>query len=132
MERSLKVSWDAGKGAGYGLPELRVAFGRFGVVEDVVLRDRKGRGTAIVVMASREGALGALDALCGDPRNPLLVVPLDRAGRGTVAGGPGDAGRRGKRKGPPAAAAELRAATATLNQDYEAAVLAKLEAAGGP
>jgi DnaJ family protein C protein 17 len=48
-------------------------------VEDVVVREgKRKKGSALVVMASDEGAAAAAAAgeVHGDPRNPLLVVPL--------------------------------------------------------
>lgn len=74
--------WQDGE---YTVAQLRAAFAAHGVVEDVVLREgKKRKGSALVVMASREGAASAAASACGDLANPLLVVPFPkvRAERG--------------------------------------------------
>ncbi|XP_077246725.1 uncharacterized protein LOC143886565 isoform X2 [Tasmannia lanceolata] len=59
---------------------LKELFGRFGGVEDVVIRKRlKNRQNALVVMVSKDAAAAAVAAtqiLFGDLSNPLLVVPF--------------------------------------------------------
>ncbi len=63
----------------YSVVQLRGAFAGHGVVEDVVLREgKKKKGSALVVMASQEGADSAAAAACGDLANPLLVVPFPK------------------------------------------------------
>lgn len=57
-ERILKVSWERDLGD-YSAVKLRELFERFGAVEDVVIRTKgsKKRGSAIVVMASKDAAV---------------------------------------------------------------------------
>ena len=57
-ERVLKVSWDRAMGD-YGALRLREIFGRFGEVEDVVIRSKgsKKKGSAVVVMSSKDAAV---------------------------------------------------------------------------
>ncbi|KAG2243198.1 hypothetical protein Bca52824_094951 [Brassica carinata] len=66
-ERMLKVSWET------------IVFSEFGEVEDVVIRSTRKKGSALIVMATKDGAVAATRTLCGDLSNPLLVVPLQRA-----------------------------------------------------
>lgn len=77
-ERVLKVSWET-MGEGYSAGRLREVFSEFGEVEDVVIRSTKKKGSALIVMATKDGAVAATRTLCGDLSNPLLVVPLQRA-----------------------------------------------------
>ncbi|XP_077246724.1 uncharacterized protein LOC143886565 isoform X1 [Tasmannia lanceolata] len=78
-EKILKVSWEK-DGEGYSAERLKELFGRFGGVEDVVIRKRlKNRQNALVVMVSKDAAAAAVAAtqiLFGDLSNPLLVVPF--------------------------------------------------------
>ncbi|CAI5983658.1 unnamed protein product [Closterium sp. NIES-65] len=80
-----------GAGAGvageeYSVQRLWRVFEEFGKVEDVVVRDGakgkgkggkagKGRkkGSALVVMATKEAAIAATRSVCGDSTNPLIV-----------------------------------------------------------
>jgi len=55
-ERVLKVSWEKG-GVDYSAEELRELFSKFGEVEDVVIKGSKKKGSALVVMATKEGAV---------------------------------------------------------------------------
>lgn len=57
-ERMLKVSWERNSGD-YTAIKLRELFEKFGGVEDVVIRSKasKKRGSAIVVMSSKEAAV---------------------------------------------------------------------------
>ncbi|XP_010548118.1 PREDICTED: dnaJ homolog subfamily C member 17-like [Tarenaya hassleriana] len=77
-ERVLKVSWEK-LGEGYSAERLREVFSEFGEVEDVVIRSTKKKSSALVIMATKDGAVAAMGTLCGDLSNPLLVVPLQRA-----------------------------------------------------
>ncbi|KAF3487732.1 hypothetical protein F2Q69_00056486 [Brassica cretica] len=77
-ERMLKVSWET-IGEGYTAGRLREVFSEFGEVEDVVIRSTKKKCSALIVMATKDGAVAATRTLCGDLSNPLLVVPLQRA-----------------------------------------------------
>ncbi|KAJ0248693.1 hypothetical protein HA466_0157560 [Hirschfeldia incana] len=77
-ERMLKVSWEM-IGEGYTAGRLREVFSEFGEVEDVVIRSTKKKCSALIVMATKDGAVAATRALCGDLSNPLLVVPLQKA-----------------------------------------------------
>ncbi|CAN8252118.1 unnamed protein product [Cochlearia groenlandica] len=77
-ERVLKVSWET-IGEGYTAGRLREVFSEFGEVEDVVIRSTKKKSAALIVMATKDGAVAATRTLCGDLSNPLLVVPLQKA-----------------------------------------------------
>jgi DnaJ family protein C protein 17 len=54
----LKVSWDGGADL-YSVAKLEELFQKFGKVEDIVIKTRKSRskGSAIVVMGSKEAAV---------------------------------------------------------------------------
>lgn len=65
----------------YNVSQLRAAFAGHGVVEDVVLREGKKKGSALVVMATQEAAAAAAGAVCGDMDNPLLVIPFPKVKR---------------------------------------------------
>ena len=54
----LKVSWD-GSADSYNATKLEELFQKFGKVEDIVIKTRKSRskGSAIVVMGSKEAAV---------------------------------------------------------------------------
>ncbi|XP_010454650.1 PREDICTED: dnaJ homolog subfamily C member 17-like [Camelina sativa] len=77
-ERTLKVSWEA-SGQGYTAGRLTEVFSEFGKVEDVVIRSTKKKCSALIVMATKDGAVAATRTLCGDLSNPLLVVTLQKA-----------------------------------------------------
>ncbi|KAF6150840.1 hypothetical protein GIB67_020923 [Kingdonia uniflora] len=78
-ERALKVSWE---GSGVDYSELNELFGKYGDVEDVVIRSRGSKRkitrSAFVVMVSKEAALASLGCVFGDLSNPLLVLPLHK------------------------------------------------------
>ncbi|KAB2636262.1 dnaJ subfamily C member 17-like [Pyrus ussuriensis x Pyrus communis] len=74
-EKMLKVSWE-NVGEGYTAERLRGFFSEFGEVEDIVIRGKKKRGSALVVMATKDAAVAATGTLLGDLSNPLLVIPL--------------------------------------------------------
>ncbi|GBG89820.1 hypothetical protein CBR_g49670 [Chara braunii] len=91
QERILKVSWmkDASGAEGYTELSLKEAFLKFGPVEDVIVKAKKRKGTAMVVMVSRCDAIRAAQSVCGDLANPLLVVPLSKStAAAAVAGEP--------------------------------------------
>ncbi|XP_076894968.1 uncharacterized protein LOC143547423 [Bidens hawaiensis] len=75
-EKILKVSWEKG-GVDYNAQRLREVFETFGEVKDVVIRKKKG--SALIVMATKEAAVAATGVMCGDISNRLLVVPLQPA-----------------------------------------------------
>ncbi|GFZ00498.1 DNAJ heat shock N-terminal domain-containing protein [Actinidia rufa] len=80
-EKVLKVSWEK-IGDDYSAQRLRELFEKFGKVEDVVIKSSKRtlkRGSALVVMASKDAAVAATGTVCGDLTNPLLVLPLQPA-----------------------------------------------------
>ncbi|XP_057511882.1 uncharacterized protein LOC130794012 [Actinidia eriantha] len=80
-EKVLKVSWEK-IGDDYSAQRLRELFEKFGKVEDVVIKSSKKtlkRGSALVVMASKDAAVAATGTVCGDLTNPLLVLPLQPA-----------------------------------------------------
>ncbi|KAK4801105.1 hypothetical protein SAY86_021592 [Trapa natans] len=74
-EKVLKVTWEK-VGSDYSPDTLKELFSMFGNVEDVVIRSTKKRGSALVVMESRDAVVAATGTTCGDLSNPLLVVPL--------------------------------------------------------
>ncbi|KZV24887.1 dnaJsubfamily C member 17 [Dorcoceras hygrometricum] len=74
----LKVSWER-IGQDYTSQRLRKIFEKFGVVEDVVIKSSKKKGSALVVMASKDCAVAATGNVLGDICNPLLVLPLQTA-----------------------------------------------------
>ncbi|PIN09451.1 Molecular chaperone (DnaJ superfamily) [Handroanthus impetiginosus] len=74
-EKVLKVSWEK-IGEDYTAQRLREIFKKFGSVEDVVIKSSKKKGSALVVMASKDAAVAATGNVLGDLSNPLLVVPL--------------------------------------------------------
>ncbi|KAL8200359.1 hypothetical protein R6Q57_011698 [Mikania cordata] len=77
-EKMLKVSWEKGD-LDYSAERLRELFGTFGEVKDVVIRSLKKKGSALIIMATKEAAVAATGTMCGDLSNPLLVVPLQPA-----------------------------------------------------
>lgn len=74
-EKMLKVSWEKG-GVDYTAERLREIFLKFGKVEDVLIKSSKKKGSALVVMASKDAAVACTRSACGDLSNPLLVLPL--------------------------------------------------------
>lgn len=74
-EKVLKVSWEK-VGKDYTAEELRELFSKFGEVEDVVIKSSKKKGSALVVMATKDGAVAATGTVSGHLSNPLLVLPL--------------------------------------------------------
>ncbi|KAJ1693702.1 hypothetical protein LUZ63_010400 [Rhynchospora breviuscula] len=82
-ERILKVSWERSLGE-YSATRLREIFQKFGTVEDVVIRTKKSKskGTALVVMSSRDAVMVVTRSMCGDVTNPLLVLPLQTSSDG--------------------------------------------------
>ncbi|KAE8690691.1 V-type proton ATPase subunit B 1-like [Hibiscus syriacus] len=77
-EKVLKVSWERIE-EGYTAEKLRQLFSRFGEVEDIVIKSSKKKGSALVVMATKEAAVAATGSVTGVLHNPLLVVPLKPA-----------------------------------------------------
>ncbi|CAA3016291.1 dnaJ homolog subfamily C member 17-like [Olea europaea var. sylvestris] len=77
-EKVLKVSWEK-TGEDYTAQRLREIFAEFGVVEDVVIKSSKKKGSALVVMGSKDAADAATGNVLGDLSNPLLVLPLQPA-----------------------------------------------------
>uniref|UniRef100_A0A7S0Y9T0 J domain-containing protein n=1 Tax=Polytomella parva TaxID=51329 RepID=A0A7S0Y9T0_9CHLO len=77
LKRSLKVSWDPVI-RDYSSSELREIFGRFGVVDGVVIKEQKKprKSLALVMMAATDAAINAVNNVCGDLDMPLLVLPL--------------------------------------------------------
>ncbi|XP_057427281.1 uncharacterized protein LOC130720628 [Lotus japonicus] len=78
QEKVLKVSWEK-VGEDYPAEKLRELFSKFGEVEDVVIKGSKKRGSALVVMATKDGAVAATGSVIGHLANPLLVLPLKPA-----------------------------------------------------
>lgn len=78
QEKVLKVSWEK-VGEDYSADKLRELFSEFGDVEDVVIKGSKKKGSALVVMANKEGAVAATGSVIGHLANPLLVLPLKPA-----------------------------------------------------
>ncbi|TKY50731.1 DnaJ-like subfamily C member 17 [Spatholobus suberectus] len=78
QEKVLKVSWEK-VGEDYSADKLRELFSTFGEVEDVVIKGSKKKGSALVVMASKQEAFAAIGSVIGHLANPLLVLPLKPA-----------------------------------------------------
>lgn len=74
-EKVLKVSWEK-IGEDYTAQRLRELFSEFGEVEDVVIKSSKKKGSALVVMSSKDAANASCGNVLGDLSNPLLIVPL--------------------------------------------------------
>lgn len=75
-ERMLKVSWEK-VGEDYTAEKLKHMFSKFGEVEDVVIRhNKKKKGSAVIVMSSKDAAVACTRSVVGDLSNPLLVLPL--------------------------------------------------------
>ncbi|KAK6121942.1 hypothetical protein DH2020_044318 [Rehmannia glutinosa] len=77
-EKVLKVSWEK-IGEDYTAQRLREIFEEFGAVEDVVIKSSRKKGSALVVMASKDAAVAAIGNVLGNLSNPLLVLPLQPA-----------------------------------------------------
>ncbi|KAL6660249.1 hypothetical protein ACP70R_002371 [Stipagrostis hirtigluma subsp. patula] len=79
----LKVSWD-GSPDYYTAAKLEVLFKKFGEVEDIVIKTRKSRsrGSAIVVMATKEAAQLAIQDhfVFNASPVPLTVTPVQEQG----------------------------------------------------
>lgn len=80
QEKVLKVSWEK-VGEDYSADKLRELFSKFGEVEDVVIKGKgsKKKGSALVVMATKQGAVATIGNVIGHLANPLLVLPLKPA-----------------------------------------------------
>lgn len=61
-EKILKVSWEK-IGEDYTSQRLKELFEQFGVVEDVVIKNSKKKGSALIVMASKDAAVSLNFAL---------------------------------------------------------------------
>ncbi|CAJ2630910.1 unnamed protein product [Trifolium pratense] len=77
QEKVLKVSWEK-IGEDYSVEKLRELFSKFGEVEDVIKGNKK-KCSALVVMATKQGALATIGNVIGHLSNPLLVLPLKPA-----------------------------------------------------
>ncbi|KAG8099929.1 hypothetical protein GUJ93_ZPchr0013g35913 [Zizania palustris] len=79
----LKVSWEGGADY-YTAAKLEEIFKQFGKVEDIVIKTRKSRsrGSALVVMASKETAQSALEnhSVYNVFPVPLIVAPMQESG----------------------------------------------------
>ncbi|KAL3655620.1 hypothetical protein CASFOL_000016 [Castilleja foliolosa] len=79
LDKVLKVSWEKIGVEDYTAQSLKEIFLEFGGVEDVVIKSRKKKGSALVVMASKDDAMAATGNVLGNLSNPLLVLPLQPA-----------------------------------------------------
>ncbi|KAL5787369.1 hypothetical protein ACOSP7_004318 [Xanthoceras sorbifolium] len=77
-EKMLKVSWEK-VGEDYTAERLRELFSEFGVVEDVVIKSSKKKGSALIVMANKDAVVAATGSVCGSLSNLLLVLPFQPA-----------------------------------------------------
>lgn len=118
-ERVLKVSWEK-FGVDYSAERLRILFEKFGDVEDVVIRNTKKRGSALVIMASKGAAIAAIGNVMGDLSNPLLVVPLQPVETAGVSSAP-------KSSEPEASKSGLH--FGANHKNFEASVLEKMRKA---
>ncbi|KAK1380175.1 hypothetical protein POM88_026919 [Heracleum sosnowskyi] len=81
VEKVLKVSWD-GIGEEYSVPRLRELFEVFGEVRDVLMSSCKiNKGSAFIVMASKDVVVAATRSVVGYLDNPLLVLSVLRGGK---------------------------------------------------
>lgn len=78
LSRTLKVSWLCEAGD-YTATDLKNVFSVHGPVADVIMREskKKSKGSALVVMATEQGADAACRVVNGKLFNPLLVVPVN-------------------------------------------------------
>ncbi|KAJ0040119.1 hypothetical protein Pint_27889 [Pistacia integerrima] len=74
----LKMSWEK-VGEDYTAERLKKIFSEFGQVEDVVIKSSKKKGSALVVMSTKDAMVAATGSVCGSLSNPLLVLPLQPA-----------------------------------------------------
>ncbi|KAL8156506.1 hypothetical protein AgCh_001561 [Apium graveolens] len=75
-EKVVKVSWDR-IGEEYSVPRIRELFKEFGEVQYVLMRSCKiKKGSAFIVMASKDAVVAATRSVVGDLDNPLLVLPV--------------------------------------------------------
>lgn len=83
IDRTVKLSWALADGD-YTANDLKAALAAVptAIVTDVVLRAAKKRGTgsALVTLASRDGAVAAAAAPLQGAHGPILVVPLRKGG----------------------------------------------------
>lgn len=121
-ERVLKVSWERAMGD-YSSMRLQEIFERFGKVEDVVIRSKgsKKKGSAIVVMSSKDAAVAATHTMSGNLSNPLLVLPLHPGGSNISSTFPKSSAETIDPK--------LSNIIGAGFQDYEASILKKLKKA---
>ncbi|KAK2665630.1 hypothetical protein Ddye_004204 [Dipteronia dyeriana] len=77
-DKVLKVSWEK-VGEDYTAERLRELFSEFGVVSDVDIKSFKKKGSALVVMATKDAAVAATGSVCGSLSNPRLVLPIQLA-----------------------------------------------------
>jgi DnaJ family protein C protein 17 len=125
--RSLKASWTkSNQGKDYTVAQLKRLFEQFGPVQDVVVKDKPTKGTAIVVMKDPESLPKALSSVCGDLSNPLLVTPLSKDAEGVLLT---DDDTGGKGEEPPPGKNQNQKNTSHLSASFENDVLAKLRAA---
>lgn len=75
LARSLKLKWDAGHEE-YNDAFLRSLCAKYGTVEDIVLRESKKGGSALVVMETREGCQNILRGLSAEALPGLKVRGL--------------------------------------------------------
>ncbi|KAK3193299.1 hypothetical protein Dsin_024609 [Dipteronia sinensis] len=74
----LKVSWEK-VGEDYTAERLRKLFSEFGVFGDVVIKSSKKKGSALVVMVTKDAVVSATGSVCGSLSNPLLVLLIQPA-----------------------------------------------------
>ncbi|XP_073002519.1 uncharacterized protein [Typha latifolia] len=121
-EKMLKVSWERSLGD-YSAAKLREIFERFGDVEDVVIRSKKSRskGSAIVVMGSKDVAAAAIHSMSGSLSNPLLVLPLLASSSGASDSAFGQSAETNEPK--------ISNIVGAVFNDYEASIMKKLQEA---
>ena len=80
--RTLKVSWlrsteKIGRLPEYDESMLQSILSAHGEVEDIIMRpEKKKKRSALIVMKTAKAAQAAANSVNGDPKNPLLVIPL--------------------------------------------------------
>lgn len=78
LAKTLKVSWSKGI-KDYTAADLKSIFGAIGPVEDVVLRDKSKKGSALVIMVDKSDAEAAAVQVLGKVSNPLRITLVNKA-----------------------------------------------------
>ncbi|KAL5789705.1 hypothetical protein ACOSQ2_004593 [Xanthoceras sorbifolium] len=77
--RHRETKQSGGVGEDCTAERLRELFSEFGVVEDVVIKSSKKKGSALIVMANKDAVVAATGSVCSSLSNLLLVLPFQPA-----------------------------------------------------